>query len=115
MRITRSYLEYASLGWQSSAISTFPEPPVGPNSDWLIENSYLSATSAHYAIRAGYTPADDEKPNRQKAFRNNTFVKGHSDCVASWSGARTTGPNGNEYGNVRDNNANATSKDQIIL
>jgi len=105
VRIVRSYLENASPGkQQSSALSAYPETQWGPNSDWLIENSYLSASDAYYAIYAGHTPEDGEKPNQRLVFRNNTIQKGRSDYVASWSGARINGPSGNEYGNVWDNN-----------
>jgi len=105
VHIVRSYLLNASQGWQSSSVSIYPENWAGgPNYDWLVENSYLGATSAYYALYAGHTPKDGERPNQRLVFRNNTIAKGRENYVASWSGARTTGPNGNEYGNVWDNN-----------
>lgn len=116
VRITRSYLVNASPGGnQSSSISIYPENWAGgPNKDWLVEGSYIGQ-DAYYAIYAGHTPEDGEKPNERLVFRNNTIQKGRNNYVASWSGARTNGPNGNEYGNVWDNNIDANTKAQIRL
>lgn len=117
VRVTRSKLVNEG-DHQSSSISIYPQNWAGgPNVDWVIENSYIYASSAYYTLYAGHTAADGEKPNRQLVFRNNIFAendKNFSAYIASWSGARTNGPNGNEYGNVWDNNKD-TSGNVISL
>ena len=74
----------------TAALSIFPENWTGgPNDNWMIDHNLLNGGS--YAIYAGDTDSDGERPNTHMTFVNNTFgdkyfpTSGEFGYVGSWS------------------------------
>lgn len=73
----------------TAAISAFPEPQWGPNSNWTIEGNLLNGGA--YCVFLGYTPSKGEQPNTYFRVTNNVFGnKYHTACgiygpVATWT------------------------------
>ena len=91
----------------TAALSIFPENWTGgPNDNWTINHNLLNGGS--YAIYAGDTDADGERPNTHMIFTNNVFgdkyfpTGGEFGYVGSWSV---------DPSNVWSNNVNVSGLD----